>query len=795
LNQHNFRFLLLLIALSSGIINAQVRIKILDEESGEPLFRVIASENKKFLAYSDIDGIINLEKGISGKRQLQLGLFGYRDTLIELNEKPEAERIILLSPNRKTLNTYVVSGNKYIQPLELQSVSIDVIKAEDLNRKFTTNLAVAAERLSGVNILDGQASIRGGSGYAYGAGSRVLLVVDNQPLLTADRNDIKWNYLPLELTDQIEIVKGASSVQYGGSALNGVIHLRTIWPDSVPETRVNIFHSVIPEISGPAMPWWGDTLPVQTGMSFAHMQRLPGSVDFVISGNFLNNTSWLDGEYEERRRMSMKVRRKFGANKRLTIGLDGTVMHSKTGFFLFWKGDSTNAYLPFAETTKLDFNDVWLNIDPWLNYTDRSNGGHSLRMRYYATHQNAFTSWTPATHLFNGDYQYQRHLFAGININTGIAGNYFRFFDDALGGRRGGNYAGIYAQLDKELGRFQLSAGWRIELFRLDSLISRSIPVQRYGVNYRAAKNTYLRSSFGEGFRFPSPAERYVKYKIDIINIYPNPDLQPETGWNAELAVKQKFAKDDWAGYLDLAFFVTSYQNMTEFSFGKWGPQTDPLLGLGFKSINITKALIGGAELSVFTEGKIGGHDISVVGGYTYISPVDLSPVDTLQPPDEQIKNDSLNQVIPFLQYAIQTFDTMNVSQSNPVLRYRYRHMFKLNADIGLKNGISFGAGVRAYSFMEKIDQVLEFFVPDLGTFRKDAPRFNAIFDARIGYTFRENTRLSLQVMNLTNSFMTIRPAKPESPRMFIVQLNTTFKYRKGWANRGKEAIRKITHF
>jgi outer membrane receptor protein involved in Fe transport len=219
------------------------------------------------------------------------------------------------------------------------------------------------------------------------------------------------------------------------------------------------------------------------------------------------------------------------------------------------------------------------------------------------------------------------------------------------------------------------------------------------------------------------------------------------------------------------------------------------LLGLGFKSINITKALIGGAELSVFTEGKIGGHDISVVGGYTYISPVDLSPVDTLQPPDEQIKNDSLNQVIPFLQYAIQTFDTMNVSQSNPVLRYRYRHMFKLNADIGLKNGISFGAGVRAYSFMEKIDQVLEFFVPDLGTFRKDAPRFNAIFDARIGYTFRENTRLSLQVMNLTNSFMTIRPAKPESPRMFIVQFNTTFKYRKGWANRGKEAIRKITHF
>jgi hypothetical protein len=96
---------------------------------------------------------------------------------------------------------------------------------------------------------------------------------------------------------------------------------------------------------------------------------------------------------------------------------------------------------------------------------------------------------------------------------------------------------------------------------------------------------------------------------------------------------------------------------------------------------------------------------------------------------------------------------------------------------------------------MEKIDPVLEFFVPDLGTFRKDAPRFNAIWDARIGYTFRQNTRLSLQVMNLTNSFVTIRPAKPESPRMFIVQLNTTLKYHKGWAKRGKETIRKVVHW
>jgi outer membrane receptor protein involved in Fe transport len=757
---------------------AQVQVKITDGQSGEALFRVIVSEKGQFLGYSNMEGIIQIADKGEKARKINFKLFGYKDTSLILDDGQKGVLSVLLAPNNTTLNTYVVSGNRYIQPLELQSVSIDVIKSEDLNKRFTTNLATAAERLSGVNILDGQASIRGGSGYAYGAGSRVLLVVDNQPLITADRNDIKWNYLPLELTDQIEVVKGASSVQYGGSALNGVIHLRTLWPDSVPETRISTFASLVPETTGPATGWWGDEYPRQYGFSFAHLQKLKHGVDMAVSGNYLNNTSWLNGEYEDRKRVTMKFRKRFGKKQRLSAGLEGTVMHTKNGFFLFWKNDTTDAFQPYAETTKLDFNDVWLNIDPWISFDDGSNGRHTLRMRYYSTYQSAFSTWTPATHLFNGDYQYQRQLFWGISLNTGLSGNYFRFRDDGLGGLHTGNYAGIYAQLDKEWGRFQLSAGCRYELFRIDTFVTRSIPVMRYGVNYRAAKNTYLRGSYGEGFRFPSPAERFVKYNIDIINIYPNPDLQPETGWNAELGVKQKFSRDEWVGFVDLAFFVTAYSNMTEFSFAQWGTLNDPLYGLGFKSINITRALIGGFELSAFSEGKIAGHDVSISGGYTYINPVDLSIPDSTQLPADQLQNDSLDMLLPFIQYAINNFDTTNTAQSNPVLRYRYRHMIKFNADWILKKGFMVGAGVRMYSFMEKIDPILEFFVPGLANYRINNRNFSYVIDARMGYQFANGSRLSLQVTNINNEFITIRPAKPESPRMFTLQYNTTLRYK-----------------
>ena len=106
-------------------------------------------------------------------------------------------------------------------------------------------MADVVGRTPGVTVIDGQANIRGGSGYAYGVGSRVMLLVDNMPLIRGDWGDINWNFVPLENAEQVEVVKGAASVLYGSAALNGVINVRTAWPiDSVPETKVQVFSGV-----------------------------------------------------------------------------------------------------------------------------------------------------------------------------------------------------------------------------------------------------------------------------------------------------------------------------------------------------------------------------------------------------------------------------------------------------------------------------------------------------------------------------------------------------------------------
>ena len=60
------------------------------------------------------------------------------------------------------------------------------------------------------------------------------------PLLTGDAGRPEWGFVPVENIEQIEVVKGASSVLYGSSALSGVINIRTKFPRLEPVTKITL---------------------------------------------------------------------------------------------------------------------------------------------------------------------------------------------------------------------------------------------------------------------------------------------------------------------------------------------------------------------------------------------------------------------------------------------------------------------------------------------------------------------------------------------------------------------------
>jgi outer membrane receptor protein involved in Fe transport len=243
------------------------------------------------------------------------------------------------------------------------------------------------------------------------------------------------------------------------------------------------------------------------------------------------------------------------------------------------------------------------------------------------------------------------------------------------------------------------------------------------------------------------------------MNIFPNTKLKPETGWNAELGVKQGFKMGSWNGFVDAAGFWTEYKNMVEFTFGIYKPDTAEYASLndiGFKSINVGHARITGVDISVGAEGKIWEFPTSFSIGYTYTNPIDLN-YDPL-------------------------IDTNGTANSR-ILKYRYYHSVKADFEMTFY-GVTLGAYLQYTSNMVNIDKIfgeelipgLPFTVimPGLNEYREKHNKGYYVMDIRGSYDINEKMRVGLIVKNLLNNEYMTRPGIIEAPRNIAVQYSLT---------------------
>ena len=84
-----------------------------------------------------------------------------------------------------------------------------------------------------------------------------------------------------------------------------------------------------------------------------------------------------------------------------------------------------------------------------------------------------------------------------------------------------------YLQAEKKFkDRLNVSTGFRVEGFRLNDTIDALKPIFRTGISYHLGKATFIRSSFGQGYRFPTITERFIKTGVGNFGVFPNPDLK-----------------------------------------------------------------------------------------------------------------------------------------------------------------------------------------------------------------------------------------------------------------------------
>jgi outer membrane receptor protein involved in Fe transport len=753
--------------------NASISGKVTDAVTGEALIgATIRSGNTG--AASDTEGNYTLSLA-PGNYEISVAYIGYTSKNITLRlTAGETRKLDFPLDNADNLlQTATVTSGKFEKPLGEVTVSMDVIKPKLIESTNSTSVDEVLVKVPGVTIIDGQASIRGGAGYSNGAGTRVLILVDDIPALQPDAGLPNWDDFPVENISQLEVLKGAASALYGSSAMNGIINIRTGFAKDKPETEVAVFGKSWGTPKDERKKWWGaDTSviaqPVETGFSFVHRRKIR-KLDVVVGAYSLYRDSYNRDTYSRYGRVTPNLR--YRVNDRLTLSLNSNFNVGRSGSFFIWGNDTTLAHQAGVGSASFTKGRLRFNIDPSVQYFDKLGNRHKILSRYFYIHNNNSGNQSNDSRLYYGEYQFQRSMERiGLVTTMGIVGMYNTVDAEIYSNAsyRSRNLAG-YIQADyKAFDRLNLSAGLRYEqnvqhspdsiflrtellgVIR-DGLTKEAKPVYRFGANYQLAQATYLRASLGQGYRYPTIAEKFVSTDFGIGNsVAPNPQLVSETGWTAELGVKQGFKLGSWQGYLDLTGFVSEYQKMMEFVLDSvYFDLSPPKPGLvaRFQSQNTGDTRIEGWEVSVLGQGKIGPGTLSLMTGFTSINP--------------QYKNfnDSLR------------INVYKASDSANVLKYRFRNTFKFDAEYNLKK-LSTGLSVQYNSHMQSIDAIFEYGLPGVNNFRRTHNNGFTLVDLRASYKLSKSVKISAICGNLLNEEYTVRPALLEAPRNYTLRLD-----------------------
>jgi len=727
---------------AQGIIQGRV----FDKEKNEPLPGVYVIYGKSRGTSTDSTGSYRIISD-SSRLSITFQFIGY---------KPVTKQLTLHNGESKTLNIeietatreidqIVVSADRTSQKVSELTASVDIIRADFLSGRHITEASELITKTSGIEVLDGQASIRGGSGFSYGVGSRVMALVDGLPLLSPDAGGIRWQYLPMENVSQVEVIKGASSVMYGSSALNGIISFRSAEAGNIPSTKFFAESGIYMRPRNEEWVWW-DAPRIFSTLSFSHLRRI-GNSDLGVTFNLYNDNSYRKDNDELLGKFGLRFKHSDKKVPGLNYGVNlSSGLTAKTDFLL-WE-DADNALVQDTASVS-HLHGRFIAIDPFISYGKRGHFRHDFRMRIQSS-DNIFpvkTQNNSATFSVYSEYQLWLKISEKINLTGGVSETWYKVNSNFFGDHSSINLA-LFTQVEyRPVNKLKIVAGMRAEENMLDSEHDKIVPVLRTGINWQLAENTFLRGSFGQGYRFPSIAEKYASTTLGSVKIFPNPYVMSESGWSSEAGIKQGLKIGRITGQADLAFFLSQNHEMIEYEFGLFEDPFTNLVGPGFQATNLERSRIYGSELELVLTRAFGKLNTTLSGGYTYIHPAgNYSSGDN--------------------------YDTW--------LKYRRKHSAQLNLSAGWKK-LEFSFSLYARSKILSIDDVFlnpltrEMILPGFYDYWQTHNTGYFLMDAGAGFKISDRLDLSVTVKNLTNTEYMGRPGDIQPPRNISLRFSGSF--------------------
>ena len=599
------RLVVILFLLASvEVIQGQVTGLVVDEMNN-PLEGVnLILQGTNFGTATNAKGIFILQDIPDGSYRLKISAIGFKTIIIDPFVLAEDSRYkFILEEEAVGTEQVVVTAGKYQQKLEDLSVSTAVIQPKTFSKQNLNSIDQALRYIPGITMALDQVSIRGSSGYSKGAGTRVLVAIDGIPLYTADTGEVIWEMIPLTDIERIEIIKGPASSLYGSTAIGGVINIISKKPSG---RAINHFKSYYGMYDNPSHDeWeWSDKTRSFHGMSFTRSNSL-GNIGYTFSLKKLHDDSYRENDFNTRIIGYTKIN--YDINEKNQFSLIANYMYMNRGNYLYWK-DSHNVLRPKDDDRDqtVESNRIFLSgifQSQLNNKLSLSNKTSFYRSKFTGKGIEITTSTS---------YLIRNEILGEYSLNnnaTIILGNEISYAEVESNMFSAPNFfsTAFYGQAEyKGFDKFTLSAGLRYDYMKLDSLLGASALTPKVGVNYKVNSNLILRTSFGTGFRAPTPAEVFTSQPLGGgVDIVENPDLEAETSISFEVgAIIKPFNRT----VIDIALFNNNYKNYIE-------PTLMPTNEIKF--VNIVTAKIQGVDLSV-------NYDFDVIPltlnlGYNYL--------------------------------------------------------------------------------------------------------------------------------------------------------------------------------
>jgi outer membrane receptor protein involved in Fe transport len=591
-----------------GVVAGRIRAAATGQAIPGALVRVRGS---LLSATADSSGRFVIQSLEPGSRTLLAAAVGFLPDSVTVqvgNARGELE--FSLRPAPLELPGLMVTANRRVEELDRAEASVAILPGEAPIQRNVVTIDQALPFVSGVTFNGrDNVDIRGSTGFARGVGSRVLMLLDGHPALSADGGEVIWESLPLLDLDQVEVVKGAYSALYGSNALGGVVNLITKPVEERPVTTVRLHGGVWNTQS--EYEFTDNTLN-QQGVSIQHGRRIGGTgVRLALQ------REGSDGFTENGRSGFWAARLKLGSTSGATHPWDAYAVWSRLDEdeFFTWNDASTpyrvtpeelgdrsvySQVLTGGTFTPVSRDQLVVRISPYLNWNENRNDFHDNTDWHRATRAggSAQVSWLPRG--------------SAHGITTGVDGSWTTVRSDFIGEPEITDVAGFAQDEIRFSHKLKGTIGLRADFHSATGGEAETTINPKLSVAYAAGATTNLRASLARGYRAPSAIEQFVSTRQYGFQVIPNPELRGEHAWSGEVGVTAY----PWPSVrVDGAIFGSRYEDLI-------APAGAPNQPFVFQFQNVSRARVLG--LDVGARATVLPGKLDVEANYLFLDGKDL---------------------------------------------------------------------------------------------------------------------------------------------------------------------------